>query len=427
MLASVAPRAVPTRCSAAALADGPATSTATVTRPTVRARRAVLAPADLETLRAGRVDGPPVVNMDVRAPVVGGPGARRSPPAAWPRCSASSRSASSSFLGGGGSNSPEGAVRQLADAIDHEDPLAAVDVLAPSEVLALARQRRRHQPPAAKNCSSSKTRASRSRASTSASAICDSRLRSSRPDSPRSTISGLAISARRHRDGVAELIRRAWNDERPDSMRRASTRATCPPEVGTFVVAVQQDGRWYVSPAYTALEYVRVVNELPAADSGPDAPRSRRSAPTRPRPRCKTRSLRSRRATGAASGSSRRPNELPLYDYRAALDQALADTDGPELHDRRVLGDVRRSPATARKSGYAHTASSANETPPGPRRPVLHVRRRGRRIDLRDDVRRRRARTRVHPRASAVRHGRRRANDASPLQVTAVRRAAVGS
>src|SRR5207344_2662655 len=30
--------------------------------------------------------------------------------------------------------SPEGAVRQLADAVEHKDPLAAVDVLEPTEV-----------------------------------------------------------------------------------------------------------------------------------------------------------------------------------------------------------------------------------------------------------------------------------------------------
>ena len=34
-----------------------------------------------------------------------------------------------SVFGSGGAGSPEGAVRQLADAISHKDPLAAVDVL----------------------------------------------------------------------------------------------------------------------------------------------------------------------------------------------------------------------------------------------------------------------------------------------------------
>ena len=39
-----------------------------------------------------------------------------------------------SIFGNGGAASPEGAVRQLADAISHKDPLAAVDVLSPTEV-----------------------------------------------------------------------------------------------------------------------------------------------------------------------------------------------------------------------------------------------------------------------------------------------------
>ena len=38
----------------------------------------------------------------------------------------------SAVVGSGGAGSPEAAVRQLADAISHKDPLAAVDVLVPS-------------------------------------------------------------------------------------------------------------------------------------------------------------------------------------------------------------------------------------------------------------------------------------------------------
>src|SRR3954447_15532977 len=38
------------------------------------------------------------------------------------------------MFGSGGADSPEAAVRQLADAVSHRDPLAAVDVLSPSEV-----------------------------------------------------------------------------------------------------------------------------------------------------------------------------------------------------------------------------------------------------------------------------------------------------
>src|SRR5690348_14806370 len=38
---------------------------------------------------------------------------------------------------GGGAGSPEAAVQRLADAISHEDPLAAADVIAPEEVRSL--------------------------------------------------------------------------------------------------------------------------------------------------------------------------------------------------------------------------------------------------------------------------------------------------
>ena len=43
----------------------------------------------------------------------------------------------SAVVGSGGSDSPEGAVRRLADALSHEDPLAAADVIAPDEVRSL--------------------------------------------------------------------------------------------------------------------------------------------------------------------------------------------------------------------------------------------------------------------------------------------------
>ncbi len=38
--------------------------------------------------------------------------------------------------------------------------------------------------------------------------------------------------------------------------------------VPTFVVVVREEGHWYVSAAYTALEYVRVYNNCPAPTSG---------------------------------------------------------------------------------------------------------------------------------------------------------------
>ena len=43
----------------------------------------------------------------------------------------------SAVVGSGGAGSPEAAVHRLADAISHEDPLAAADVIAPDEVRSL--------------------------------------------------------------------------------------------------------------------------------------------------------------------------------------------------------------------------------------------------------------------------------------------------
>ena len=97
--------------------------------------------------RPSRSTGRPLVNMDASRP------RRRRP---WRTALTAGGLAAmlgvvslgvASLLGGGGANSPESAVRQLADAIENQDPLAAVDVLAPDEVGGAARQRRRHQQP----------------------------------------------------------------------------------------------------------------------------------------------------------------------------------------------------------------------------------------------------------------------------------------
>ena len=104
-----------------------------------------------------------------------------------------------------------------------------------------------------------------------------------------------------------------------------------PPDIGTFVVAVQRNGSWYVSPAYTALEYVRVVNDLPAAEYGSGrAAAAQLGADT---PEAAVQDALTAWSTGDWDRLWRLapPNEVPVYDYRAALDQALADTQGPNF------------------------------------------------------------------------------------------------
>ena len=234
-----------------------------------------------------------------------------------------------SLLGGGGANSPDGAVRQLADAIDNQDPLAAVDVLAPDEVGALR-----------DSVDGISERAQQLQLVDDAGKplagvdfeVGDLQLDNEElaPGYVKVTLHGLLISAQAHREGVAELIRRVWTPGDDSTPAVIDTR-DLPPDIGTFVVAVQRNGSWYVSPAYTALEYVRVVNDLPAAEYGSGrAAAAQLGADT---PEAAVQDALTAWSTGDWDRLWRLapPNEVPVYDYRAALDQALADTKGPNF------------------------------------------------------------------------------------------------
>ena len=95
-----------------------------------------------------------------------------------------------------------------------------------------------------------------------------------------------------------------------------------------FVIAVRDGGSWYVSPAYTTLEWVREVKGLPPADFG--SGREVRGGADTP----------DAAVRGAVEAMAARDwdrlwtyvpaEELPLYDYREALRAQLADA-GPAL------------------------------------------------------------------------------------------------
>ena len=90
-------------------------------------------------------------------------------------------------------------------------------------------------------------------------------------------------------------------------------------------MTVRHDGGWYVSPAYTALEYAREADGGPAADFG-SAQGAPSSVPTRP----STRSSDALHAWQAGNWDRLMalapPDELPVYDYRAWIDKEAADT-----------------------------------------------------------------------------------------------------
>jgi hypothetical protein len=173
------------------------------------------------------------------------------------------------LVGSGGAGSPEGAVQRLADAITHEDPLEAVDVLSPSEVrtlhgtvdatakkLAELKLVNAASAPLAGidlNVTNLKLR-TESLGDGFAKVIVDS-----------GTISGRTEKAK-FSPIVQKLLRES--DDSDNTAEGDIAKAAEGLDMPTFVVAVREDGGWYVSAAYTILEYVREYNDLPAADYG---------------------------------------------------------------------------------------------------------------------------------------------------------------
>ena len=140
------------------------------------------------------------------------------------------------------------------------------------------------------------------------------------------TITSGEISASTHTGRDVEVA--AGRDaQRPSDRPRREGRprsARVDSDLPTFVVAVRHDGGWYVSPAYTALEYAREAAGGPAAefgsakaaDLGADSPEHAVSDALH----------------AWQAGNWDRlmalapPDELPVYDYRAWIDKEAADT-----------------------------------------------------------------------------------------------------
>lgn len=255
----------------------------------------------------------------------------------------------SSLLSDGGAESPEGAVRQLADAIDAEDPLAAVDVLAPAEVRGL----RDAVEGAARRAQ--ELRLVNDAASPLAGVdleVHDLELTSEElaPGIAKVTVHAGRIDSEARRDGLSNLIQRAWDRSGDAVVRGRLDVADVDVDVQPFVVAVEDGDGWYVSPAYTALEWIRVVNDLPPADfgsgveaaGGADTPEA---------------AVEGALEALAADDWDRLwgyapPSELPLYDYRDALRELIGDSSADVTVDElsaqaEVDGDVALVTVTA--------------------------------------------------------------------------------
>jgi hypothetical protein len=254
---------------------------------------------------------------------------------------------------GGGASSPEGAVRALAKAISGEDPLAAVAVLSPDEVGTLRQ-----------TVSAAERRAAEIKLVRRAGApLAGIDLRVDRltlTSEPLANgyvkvhLTGGTLSAATHRKEFTPLLQQLTSHSSTSSSSCSgsslSPTTTCstdapapardvhaqvkfaearPFDTDPFVVVVRHNGHWYVSAAYTALEYMRIADGLPAADLGSASAASLGAATPEDAARDMVNAVAARRWNEAFALVP--PTQLPLYDYRAALAQLLNEHAQP-LH-----------------------------------------------------------------------------------------------
>lgn len=172
---------------------------------------------------------------------------------------------------GAGASSPEAAVRKLADALDREDPVAALAVLPPEEVDGV------------------NALYTALRDKLVATHVVDSK------DKPMQgldiKVSDLELSTERLADDVSLVRLQNGRVESDFDPAKASTRVKQEAGAGAkpthesqtvadarkeladsgakvrdvFVMTVRREGHWYVSPSYTLAEYLRQQFDLPAA------------------------------------------------------------------------------------------------------------------------------------------------------------------
>jgi hypothetical protein len=224
---------------------------------------------------------------------------------------------------GSGSKSPEGAVRQLADALSHEDPLAAADVLAPEEVRSL------HGTIESAERKAAELQLVQAAGAPLAGVDFDVQGLQLSTESladgfAKVTVDQGTFSASTHKAQFSALMQKALRASHDNTTSAELDKLARGLELPTFVVAVRTDGKWYVSATYTLLEYIREYNHLPAADFGSGASAAASLGAVTPDAAVQD----SMRALAQGDWikliTMAPPDELPVYDYRAAL-TALAD------------------------------------------------------------------------------------------------------
>jgi hypothetical protein len=228
------------------------------------------------------------------------------------------------MFGSGGAGSPEGAVRQLADAVSNKDALAAVDVLVPSEVRSMRESVKNATDRAAELHIVNEA----SKPLEGVDLSVDHLALQTEPLSDgyaKVIITSGEISASTHRGQLSALLQKATRNGEDAQGTADLTKLAASAELPTFVVAVRRDGGWYVSPAYTALEYIREANQYPVAEFG--SGKAAELGAATPEDAVKDALHAWQSANWDRLIALAPPDELPLYDYRAMIDAAAADTE----------------------------------------------------------------------------------------------------
>ena len=224
----------------------------------------------------------------------------------------------SAVVGSGGAGSAESAVRQLADAVSHEDALAAADVLAPDEVRSLHGTLDH----AARKASDLQLVQNASAPLAGVDFNIDGLNLSTQSlgdGYAKVTVDAGTFAASTHKARFSALMQKVLRDSSDNSSQTDLAKLAADQNLPTFVVAVRRGGRWYVSAAYTALEYVREEKQLPAADFGS----GERAISTLGADSPDAAVQDSMRAFQSQDWSKLMtmvsPSEIPVYDYRNAL------------------------------------------------------------------------------------------------------------
>ncbi len=267
----------------------------------------------------------------------------------------------SAVVGSGGAGSAEAAVRRLADAVSHEDALAAADVLAPDEVRSLhgtldhaARKAAELQLVQTASAPLAGVDFNIHGLNLSTESLGNGYAKV--------TVDAGTFSAATHKAQFSPLMQKVLRDSDDNSAQSDLAELAGGDDLPTFVVAVRRDGRWYVSAAYTVLEYVREYNRAPAADFGSGERTISTLGAESPDAAVQDSMRALQREDWSKLISMVLPSEIPLYDYRDALTTLARRSEAESDHSTSSFTIDSMSTASQVNGDIAKVALTASGT-----------------------------------------------------------------